>query len=162
MLTLFCLMAVVAYGSATSFSNCAPSAPVSVILKSIPSQIRIAQGTKIPVSVRAVVSKKLPSNFKAVVTAEKKILWGYVTLPCMSNVGSCTYNFGCAKVNEVCPHCQCPLSAGTFDASQTIVVPSINIPSFLSNGNYKITVRVYNPANNELLGCGKISTKVVS
>ncbi len=37
----------------------------------------------------------------------KKILFGHVSIPCVSGIGSCKYHDLCA----ICPQCGCPLKA---------------------------------------------------
>jgi hypothetical protein len=38
---------------------------------------------------------------------QKKILFGHVSVPCVSGIGSCTYDDLCTT----CPQCGCPLTA---------------------------------------------------
>lgn len=55
----------------------------------IPDPIRLVSGGKLPIKGSLVVSKDFAAEkLKINVKVEKKILWGYVTLPCLSNIGS--------------------------------------------------------------------------
>lgn len=40
-------------------------------------------------------------------TLEKKVLFGYVSIPCISGIGSCQYDDLCT----LCKECGCPLKA---------------------------------------------------
>lgn len=45
------------------------------------------------------------SVFQAELSLYKKVLFGSVSVPCMSGIGSCTYDDLC----DSCPQCGCPL-----------------------------------------------------
>ncbi|XP_065060396.1 ganglioside GM2 activator-like [Rhopilema esculentum] len=148
--------------SAASFSNCDSSAPVQIMLKSLPDPVRLVSGGKIPLSGTLLVKKLLPTKLKLKVKVEKKILWGYISLPCISNVGSCEYILDCSTLLGQCPTCRCPVPAGTHPVDQSVTVPPISIPSFLTNGDYKVTFDARDASNNQRISCGQLKLRISS
>ena len=65
------------------------NAPVIIRPGAIPDPIRLVSGGKLPIKGSLVVRKDFSAaRLKVSVKVQKKILWGYVSLPCVSNVGS--------------------------------------------------------------------------
>ena len=55
-------------------------------------------------------------------------LWQYL-LSCSFS----TYNIDCSTVLKNCPTCQCPPPRGTHSLQETITLPSINVPSWITS-----------------------------
>ncbi|CAF3399443.1 unnamed protein product [Rotaria sp. Silwood1] len=107
---------------------------------------------KIPGSISIEVSfhtnQDLTNPIKAEVALHRKILFSYISLPCISGIGSCTYDDLCT----LCPQCGCPLRAG--DHALTIPI-TIYIDSWALAGNYQGQIVVQ--TNSGEKGCVKIS-----
>ncbi|CAF1551367.1 unnamed protein product [Rotaria magnacalcarata] len=63
-----------------------------------------------PISIEATVhtDQDVTGPIKLDLTLHKKILFSYVSVPCVSGIGSCSYDDLCT----LCPQCGCPLKAG--------------------------------------------------
>jgi len=88
----------------------------------------------------------------AFITAER------VPIPCLDNVGSCTYNNVCDMYATVCdkvkPYnlpCPRPIPAGTYDAPASGIVIHLNSPSlsWLVDGDFYVKVVAKNSAGFE-------------
>merc|ERR1712221_44557 len=150
MLKLFCLLVIAACAHAASYSNCDNSSPVSISLRRLPDPIVIKAGSKIPISALVTVKSQLPAS----ATLNVKV---YVKMPCIKNVGSCSYKFDCTSLKGLCPTCKCPPSPGNIDVNQVVTVPSISIPSFLANGKYKISFEL---RAGSRLACGTLYVSI--
>ena len=65
------------------------NAPVNIKLDSIPDPLRLVSGGKLPIKGRLIVLKDFAATkLKVKVKIERKILWGHLTVPCISNIGS--------------------------------------------------------------------------
>ena len=65
------------------------NAPVIINLDSIPDPLRLVSGGKLPIKGRLIVHKDFrATKLKVKVKIERKILWGYVKVPCISQIGS--------------------------------------------------------------------------
>jgi hypothetical protein len=105
-----------------SWSNCGPATdPVQV--KSIdekPDPIRVPGN--ITVGASFALTKAGPTDIAVSVTMEKKVAGFYIKVPCIDNVGSCTYGDLCKDWADVCPKyfskygipCACPIPANWF------------------------------------------------
>ncbi|CAG9819663.1 unnamed protein product [Phaedon cochleariae] len=109
----------------------------------------------------------LSSPLKARVKVEKDELGFWLDIPCVQNIGSCTYEDLCEfgiSMNETCPKlftdnqvpCRCPIPQGTYT-----ILPMFHLPirSYLRNdhiitGKYwaNITIEHY----DHILGCYEI------
>eukprot|EP00794_Sanderia_malayensis_P009749 gene9749-10746_t len=125
MLKLLCLFAIVAYASAASWTNCNNNLPVTISLRSLPEPVSLKSGARIPVVADATVRSPAPCNVKLHVKLYKKI-WFWIKMPCIKNVGSCSYDIDFGDVGI-----SCPAQPGSINVAQTITVPSISVPSFL-------------------------------
>eukprot|EP00794_Sanderia_malayensis_P009748 gene9748-10745_t len=160
MLKLVCLFAFVAYASAASFTNCNNNLPVTINLRSLPDPISIKAGARIAVKASVTVRTPVPSKIKLSLKVYKKV-WLWMKLPCVKNVGSCSYDADCGMVKQVCPNCDCPMYPGTMNVDQAVTVPSsINVPSFLASGSYKVNFEARDPSNNRLLACGELKFRL--
>ena len=77
---------------------------------------------------------------------EKKVAGFYVKLPCIDNVGSCTYGDICKIWAQACTSqfekyglpCNCPFPAKTYTVSDVGVAITANLPG-IADGEYRIT-----------------------
>lgn len=119
----------------------------------------------ITASAGVTLTETLKAPLKAEITLKKKLpILGYTTLPCIDNVGSCTYDDLCALIppqTECSPPfstyhipCQCPFPAGTYYLPPyNIQLPSAgSIPSFLTDGDYYGQATLIDAAGKEV-GC---------
>ncbi|XP_063784398.1 ganglioside GM2 activator isoform X2 [Pseudophryne corroboree] len=104
------------------------------------------------------------------VSAYKKIMGEWLKIPCLDNVGSCTYENFCDILDQLiqpgqdCPEplhsyelpCHCPFKEGIYYLPvSSFEVPSMAIPSWFSSGDYRVTV-VLSHGDQEI-GCAKIT-----
>ena len=77
---------------------------------------------------------------------ERKVGTFYVKVPCIDNVGSCTYGGLCEAWAQACPKyfekygipCQCPIPPNTYSIPDILVDVTSKLPSQLS-GEFRIT-----------------------
>ncbi|CAH1276964.1 GM2A [Branchiostoma lanceolatum] len=131
-----------------SFSDCGGSA-IKVDFGSIrlPDPIVLRAGRQESIGVKASLKKDLPDRLK--------ILWGYVTVPCVNELGSCTYDIACNTPIVSQLGIKCPVKAGDHNLNKVITIPNISIPSFLASGQYKLRAEVRSYYSGEMLGCGQ-------
>ncbi|XP_014662989.1 PREDICTED: ganglioside GM2 activator-like [Priapulus caudatus] len=130
-----------------SWSSCGGESD-SLVLNKLdvkPDPIHIPGTAKVDFS--GLVRETASGPIKAVLTIEKKeLIW--LTIPCVDNVGSCTYNDICPMLPSICDQipalrkygipCTCPIRPGNYQMPLTDVkIPDEGIPSFLENGKYK-------------------------
>ncbi|CAF2863943.1 unnamed protein product [Rotaria sp. Silwood2] len=76
------------------------------------------------------------------------MLFSYVSLPCISGIGSCTYDDLCT----ICPQCGCPLTVG----DHTLTIPiTIYVDSWALVGNYQGQVDIQTSSGAK--GCVQVS-----
>ncbi|XP_019361657.1 PREDICTED: ganglioside GM2 activator [Gavialis gangeticus] len=95
----------------------------------------------------------MTSPLKGVLTVEKKLGEIWIQIPCIDQLGSCTYEDLCSILDDIippgqlCPEplvtygipCHCPFKAGSYSLpSSDFALPDIELPSWLTNGNYRI------------------------
>ncbi|XP_007448092.1 PREDICTED: ganglioside GM2 activator [Lipotes vexillifer] len=159
--------------SSFSWDNC-DEGKDPVVINSLtvePDPVVIPGNMTISAEVRTTAYLKDP--LKVVLTLEKEVAGFWVKVPCMEQLGSCTYENFC-NVLEVltpdenpCPEplhtyglpCHCPFKQGTYSLPKSdFFLPDLELPSWLSSGNYcsKIMLSI----NGEHLGCVKISASL--
>ncbi|XP_062513886.1 ganglioside GM2 activator-like [Corticium candelabrum] len=120
----------------------------------------------ITASVGVTLTETLKSPLKAEVTLKKKLpVLGYTSIPCIDNVGSCTYDDLCALIPDSTGECgppfstyklpcHCPFPAGSYYLPPIeIQLPSAgSIPSFLTNGDYYGQASLFDAAGHPV-GC---------
>jgi len=95
------------------------------------------------------------------VTLEKKILGIWTEIPCIDNVGSCTYDNVCTFLtpdNGLCKPpfsnydipCQCPVAAGSWAMPETTVFAKNPGLSWLTDGDFYAEAQAYDQNGNEL------------
>ncbi|XP_060601063.1 ganglioside GM2 activator-like isoform X1 [Ruditapes philippinarum] len=111
------------------------------------------------------------NHFQLNVHVSKKVLFGYVGVPCISNVGSCHYEL-CDLLSgrsfnntNHCPNeiltstpdfpCACPFKPGTYHLNPTtFIIPELaGVWKFLASGDYKAHAEIKDTSTNEIVGC---------
>lgn len=137
-------------------------------LKLTPSPIPLPG--EVTVKVRARVLEDIPKEAKVKLTATRKTTFlGHITLPCLGDVGSCSFPV-CRYLKEheerACPFfpedkkCECPISSGTYEGKD-ITVPMADFGPLMNQmiaGEYSFKFRVVH--QNKELGCLKIFMKL--
>jgi len=148
-----------------SFSDCAPAnAPAHVTKLSIsPDPVELPGN--ITVAAAAALTANISAPISAEVKLEKKVgVW--VKIPCVDDVGSCSYDDLCKVLAKLIPlgpdgkcpaplpslgiACRCPLTPFNFNLpSTTFAAPSLppDVPGWLSNGDYKVSVTAKSGGN---------------
>jgi len=98
---------------------------------------------------------------------EKKVAGFYVKVPCVDNVGSCTYGDLCKAWADACPKyfakygipCQCPIPANTYSIPDAVIGVTSSIPSIL-DGDFRITGDF--GSNEGHLGCLRLQITLKS
>ncbi|XP_072204462.1 ganglioside GM2 activator [Excalfactoria chinensis] len=147
-----------------------------VVLKSLsvaPDPISIP-GT-LRISAAASCSKAMASPLKAVLVVEKALGDLWIQLPCIEKMGSCTYDDVCAVLDDFippgtsCPEplltygipCHCPFKAGSYSLpASDFVLPDVELPSWMTNGNYRVRAVVSNKGQE--LACIKLGFSLQS
>ncbi|XP_071087321.1 ganglioside GM2 activator-like isoform X2 [Haliotis cracherodii] len=128
------------------WANCGNKSVENLLINDIkfsPDPISLP-GT-LTVSFSISVNMTVASQLKGVVLLEKQVAGSWIQLPCIGNIGSCTYDDICPLLNQIgdCPDsfkaanvpCKCPFNAGTY----TLPGASFEIDaSFLPSGDYHI------------------------
>ncbi|XP_025903320.1 ganglioside GM2 activator [Nothoprocta perdicaria] len=153
-----------------SWENCGDGKD-PVVLQSLsvaPDPITIPGNLRISAAVTG--TKALASPLKAVVVAEKALGELWIQLPCIDQMGSCTYDDVCAILDDLippgtpCPEplltygipCHCPFKAGSYSLPPSdFPLPDIELPSWMTNGNYRVRVAV--SSKGQELACVKLA-----
>ncbi|KAL5011142.1 hypothetical protein ScPMuIL_013447 [Solemya velum] len=169
LLTFVCLCVVLSMDFGTSSTKAVHVDFAS--LSPYPLEIPSAKGLTVNVSVDVLQALHAPVSME--VKIQKKILF-WITIPCVSNVGSCTYNacellytqFGHAG----CPSelmsnqfpCMCPIEPGRYTLRPTRFPMEYIHPVFqwLASGDYKIEVVLKNKNTGAQLGCYKVEVSL--
>uniref|UniRef100_A0A452HZ40 MD-2-related lipid-recognition domain-containing protein n=1 Tax=Gopherus agassizii TaxID=38772 RepID=A0A452HZ40_9SAUR len=119
--------------------------------------------------------KTSPLSFRAVFTVEKKIVDMWLKIPCVDQIGSCTYDGLCGILDNVippgspCPEpllsygipCHCPFQKGSYSLpSSEFYLPTTELPSWLTNGDYRVQVVLSSGAKQ--LACVQVALSLHS
>ncbi|KAK7097959.1 ganglioside GM2 activator-like [Littorina saxatilis] len=131
------------------WKNCgSPSKELMVVesLSIAPDPIAIP-GT-IKINFTAVFNKTVDAPLQVDLKLEKEEFGFWIEVPCIDNLGSCTYSDLCESLSQAtCPlpfvqqkvPCKCPFNKGSYKLSNA----SFNIPtSGVPTGNYRITANL--------------------
>ncbi|XP_077182639.1 ganglioside GM2 activator [Paroedura picta] len=151
-----------------AWQNCDHSAPAWVkSLNVIPDPVCIPGDVTVMAS--GTTTETLDSPLKVIVVLEKRIGDMWLKVPCVDQLGSCTYNDICHYLDiyippgQKCPEplrsygipCHCPFKVGTYNLPPSdIYIPSMDLPSFLTNGDYRLKTKMMH--DNEQLACLKL------
>eukprot|EP00162_Nutomonas_longa_P024980 comp9485_c0_seq1/m.11002 comp9485_c0_seq1/g.11002 ORF comp9485_c0_seq1/g.11002 comp9485_c0_seq1/m.11002 type:complete len:183 (+) comp9485_c0_seq1:3-551(+) len=145
-----------------SYSNCgSASDPFEInALNLSPDPISLSHNVTASGSCTVTAAAQLSSPLSVTIELKKKIgIW--VTIPCVDNVGSCTYNDICALLpSGNCPPwfeplglpCHCPIPAGNYkfpSASFPINLGS-KVPSWLTDGEFQVQATVAHAGTRQL------------
>ncbi|KAM4675164.1 ganglioside GM2 activator isoform 2-T2 [Discoglossus pictus] len=156
--------------SSFTWANCdGKSLPGKIISLSVsPDPISIPGD----VTIDTVLTTSVPvaSPLQIIIKAEKELLGEWMTVPCVDKIGSCTYDHICDFLDTVfppgqkCPEplrtyglpCHCPFKSGTYSLPDTTLkIPNVSLPSWLADGNYRVT-GILKEGDKEI-GCGKFT-----
>eukprot|EP00730_Choanoeca_flexa_P008747 TRINITY_DN12531_c7_g3_i2.p1 TRINITY_DN12531_c7_g3~~TRINITY_DN12531_c7_g3_i2.p1 ORF type:complete len:208 (+),score=19.72 TRINITY_DN12531_c7_g3_i2:53-625(+) len=152
---------------AFSFTDCAPSsAPVHANLSISPDPVVIPGNVSGSASLGVVGN--LSSPIKAEVTLEKKEgIW--IKVPCVKNVGSCTYDDICTLLEKVplqpdgsCPKplpslgipCRCPIPSFRVALPPTTAYANVSLPG-IADGDYKASLSLTGSDGSQI-GCAQL------
>uniref|UniRef100_A0A671KXH9 GM2 ganglioside activator n=1 Tax=Sinocyclocheilus anshuiensis TaxID=1608454 RepID=A0A671KXH9_9TELE len=101
--------------------------------------------------------------FQVNVTLEREIAGVWLKIPCLDEIGSCHYPNVCDLLDQLIPPGQdCPEPLHTYGLpchcpfkAVNIVIPDVELPGWLTNGNYKVQGILGN--SEKEMGCLKIS-----
>ncbi|XP_031574138.1 ganglioside GM2 activator-like [Actinia tenebrosa] len=162
-LLVVCIFAVDAF----SWKNCDRGAPVQVKKVTLsPTPVRLYEGAKITFGGSAEIKGNAGVNYKVELSIKRKAgswvpIW--VPIPCISNVGSCTYTgLSCSKIwKKLNKPAQCPVPAGSHNLpTTTITLPKVDLPSFLTSGTYWARAKLINTDNRRVMACVEIDIKI--
>jgi ganglioside GM2 activator len=94
---------------------------------------------------------------------EKKVAGFYIKVPCIDNVGSCTYGDLCKDWADVCPKyfskygipCACPIPANTYTVPDIEFDITGKLPPGAS-GDLRVTANMNSPSAGHL-GCLQVT-----
>ncbi|KAG8128511.1 putative Ganglioside GM2 activator protein [Naja naja] len=153
-----------------AWENCGPPSEPAIIKSLSVSPDPIAIPGDVTVAASGASTILLSAPLKAVVILEKKLGEMWIKIPCVDDVGSCTYDDVCALLDSLippgqpCPQplqsyglpCHCPFKAGTYNLpSSEFFIPNMDLPSFLTNGDYRVRAVLSN--GDQELSCTKLS-----
>ncbi|KAM9693716.1 ganglioside GM2 activator isoform 1-T1 [Trichechus inunguis] len=156
-----------------SWDNCDKGKDPAVIKSLTLEPDPIAIPGDVTVSVEIKTSVPLESPQKVELTVEKEVAGFWVKIPCVEQIGSCTYADFCNVLDsfippgENCPEplhtyglpCHCPFKTGTYSLPKSnFTLPELELPGWLSTGNYRSKIILSN--KNKRLGCVKISASL--
>ncbi|ELU03813.1 hypothetical protein CAPTEDRAFT_155689 [Capitella teleta] len=134
-----------------SWSSCSAAGDPSNLtsLSLTPDPLKIPGN--ITVSFSGELGVDLSTPIKLELMLKKKVFF-WVEIPCIDNVGSCTYDDVCALLKSFkCPPvfvkhgipCRCPVKAGKYSLpSSDIFIDPAGIPSFLEDGDYRAQAKL--------------------
>lgn len=158
-----------------SWENCGEGKD-PVVLQSLsvaPDPISIPGNLRISAAVNG--NKAMASPLKTVLVVEKALGDLWIQLPCIDQLGSCTYDDICTILDTLippgtpCPEplltygipCHCPFKAGSYSLpASDFALPDVELPSFMTNGNYR--VRAVVSSKGEELACVKLGFSLQS
>ncbi|XP_066129133.1 ganglioside GM2 activator [Saccopteryx bilineata] len=133
----------------------------------------IAFPGNVTVSAETHTSVNLDSPLKADLIVQKEVAGFWVKVPCVEQVGSCTYEDVCNLFDtllppgESCPEplhtyglpCHCPFKEGKYTLPTSVfTLPYVDLPSWLSTGNYHIQSIL--SSGEKHMGCLKINVSL--
>ncbi|XP_043347234.1 LOW QUALITY PROTEIN: ganglioside GM2 activator [Dermochelys coriacea] len=157
-----------------SWENCGNGTDPFVIksLSITPDPIHIPGDLKVSMAVSSEVDIVTSEGG---VYREKKIVDMWIKVPCVDEIGSCTYDNLCGILDNIippgtpCPEpllsygipCHCPFKQGSYSLpTSEFYLPVIQLPSWLTNGEYHVQVVLSNGAKQ--LACVKVALSLHS
>lgn len=151
-----------------SWCNCEGTYPGEIRSLSLkPDPVTIPGDVQLSVAVSTTVP--LTSPTKLALKLQKEVLGLWIDVPCVDNIGSCSYDVcecldNLIPPGEPCPEplaslgipCHCPFTAGDYSLPEsTFYIPDVTLPSWVTNGDYRVTGTL--SSNNQEVGCAKIA-----
>ncbi|XP_012889278.1 PREDICTED: ganglioside GM2 activator [Dipodomys ordii] len=156
-----------------SWDNCDEGKDPAVIQSLTLEPDPIVVPGNVTVSVQGKTQVPLSSPQKVELTVEKEVAGFWVKIPCVEQLGSCTYENVCEMLDnyippgQTCPEplytyglpCHCPFKEGTYSLpSSDFTLPDLELPSWLSTGNYRVQSIL--SSGGERLACIKIAVSL--
>jgi len=151
-------------------------------LLSLPSKSINPYPIKVPgdltVSGQAVFHREArPGDFKLELHIQRKVTFIWITVPCIAEVGSCTYD-ACALLEENfgngtsgCPPqfveqglpCTCPVAPGQYVLDHAVFsIPEMSgVLSWLAEGDYKVEMKLVDNASGQTIACQQLQGTIV-
>ncbi|NXW89682.1 SAP3 protein, partial [Alopecoenas beccarii] len=158
-----------------SWENCGDGKD-PVVLQSLsvaPDPVTIPGSLRVSAAVSS--KKTMASPLKVSLVVEKALGDLWIQLPCIEQLGSCTYNDICTIIDNLippgtpCPEplltygipCHCPFKAGSYSLpASDFDLPDVELPSWMTNGNYRI--QAVASSSGEELACVKLAFSLKS
>ncbi|XP_004836728.1 ganglioside GM2 activator [Heterocephalus glaber] len=156
-----------------SWDNCDEGKDPAVIKSLTVEPDPIVIPGNVTVGTEGKTSVPLTSPLQVELTVEKEVAGLWIKIPCVEQLGSCTYEDICNLLanfippGEPCPEplhtyglpCHCPFKEGTYSLPRSdFTLPALELPGWLSSGNYRIQSIV--SGGGKRLGCVKISASL--
>jgi ganglioside GM2 activator len=98
---------------------------------------------------------------------EKKVAGFYIKVPCVDNVGSCTYGDLCKVWADACPKyfskygipCTCPIPPNSYAVPDAVIGITGKVPSII-DGEFRLTGDIGSSAGH--LGCIQLTINLKS
>jgi len=150
-----------------NWKNCAgTSTPIqlaSIVL--LPDPLSLGKNLSISASGSTAIDVT-PDVAKSISLTIKKKVWGnWITIPCVQNIGSCTYQDPCALMDKdakLCPTiqpyglpCHCPIKANHYGTPGAGITVETKNPgySWLADGDFSVQATINGAKSGEVLGC---------
>ncbi|KAL9986892.1 hypothetical protein ACROYT_G001101 [Oculina patagonica] len=159
---IFVLVIFAFAADALEWRNCGGSSPVKINeIHLSPQPLMLRAGEKVTFSGKFTVSGAAGTQYTIDVTPYKAGWWGtWIRIPCF---GQCTHNIGCDQLVGLLEGAQCPLKRGVYEVKkQTHALPDVPIPSFLSNGKYKLKGVLIERRSNTRISCLEVEVEIRS
>lgn len=139
----FLLLSLVVFASGIKWNYCSSDHVISINELKVSPEIVL--GGNLTVEFSASISRNVTSGKLALTLEKKEVV--YIEIPCIDNIGSCTYDNFCSLIGDhPCDPffvkynlpCKCPFPQGKYGIPSVTIplpVPS-NIPSWLESGDY--------------------------
>ncbi|XP_054423888.1 ganglioside GM2 activator isoform X1 [Pteronotus mesoamericanus] len=159
--------------SSFSWENC-DEGKDPVLIKSLSVEPNpVVDPGNVTVSAETQTSVTLRSPLKVELIVQKEMAGLWVKVPCVEQIGSCTYEDMCDILDiyvppgEPCPEplhayglpCHCPFKEGKYSLPKSVItLPHLNLPGLISTGNYRIQNIL--SSGEKRLGCFKINVSL--
>lgn len=124
---------------------------------------------KVDFSGSLVISKEIANITKLELVVKRKLFGIWIKLPCIGNLGSCTFKDICPKLEKLIPtcpeelkkhgiNCRCPAEPNKYSISNMIFPIPSNIPAEVTSGSYEVKATLTD-TNGEVM-CYQITASV--
>ncbi|XP_057297489.1 ganglioside GM2 activator-like [Hydractinia symbiolongicarpus] len=154
---------------AQGFKQCEADPAAILRVKHITEPVILQKGKRFEADFDIDIKRKFPPTFKAVISLQRKVWFAWVPLPCINQVGSCTYDVTCDMLNKlqienggVINH-KCPAEAGqTVSQKVGITLPDIPGPvKVLGSGTYWARAKLVG-SDGRVLACVEKTMEIKS